>query len=979
MNRILFVLSLVLIITVQSVSGQSQYQWKEATAAGYKYKYVTNDPTKTRFYTLSNGLSVILTANAREPRVTMRLAVRTGSTNDPVDHTGLAHYLEHLLFKGTDKYGSLDWQKEKPLIDQIEKLYEEYNSTKDVTARKEIYKRIDSVSGVAAKSAIAGEYDVLMTALGSQGTNAHTWLDETIYKEDVPANALNQLLKIQAERLRAPVFRIFHTELEAVYEEKNRGLDNDNTKMQEAMFEIMFPGHKYGTQTTIGTVEHLKNPSITAIRDYYNKYYVPNNIALILAGDINPDQLIKTIDQNFGYMKKQPVESYQGPKLAPINRIQVKEIYGPSAENVRIAFRSAPANTREAMLASLATSVLSNRVAGLIDLNVNQQQKVLGAGAALWQFREYGIMFLFASPKASQSLDEAKDIVMEQIALLKRGDFDEKLLAAIVTNEKLQHLQSIKNNTSRAEDLATEYINSKGETWNKQVALLDEMSKVTKKELVDFANKFFGDNNYAILYKRKGQDKGIEKVEKPPITPVETNAGKTSPYVQSIINEKLKPISPVWVKYDEKIKKTKAGIADVYYVQNKEDKLFNVAYRFAHGKWSDKKLSVATDYLEYIGTPALSREQFNKRMYELACQYSIAVRDQETIISISGLQENFTEAVKLVEDLINNCKADDQALTGYKAILLKSRADAKLNKGAIASAMQAYALYGAKNPYNYVLSDDEINSLTATELTDIIKALSKNKHSIAYYGPLQAAEFNTQITKLHQLPAEWSAPANATAFKKQPVTENNVLFANYDAVQAEVFWARNVGDFNIDEEATATLFNEYFGGGMGSVVFSVIRESKALAYSTYARVAVPVRKNDEFSFVGYVGAQADKVHEAIAGMNELLNTLPETGDKFANAKQNILKSIATDRINNEDLIARYFALMNKGVNYDLREPQYKQFQELDYDDIKAFHKQKLVGKPYTYCVVASDQRVRPQALEKYGKVRTVTLNELFGY
>ena len=100
-------------------SSQSRYEWKTATSSGYSYKYVTNDPMGARFYTLGNGLTVVLSQNKKEPRVAVKIAIRTGSNNDPRDHTGLAHYLEHLLFKGTDKFGSLDWAKEKPLLDSI--------------------------------------------------------------------------------------------------------------------------------------------------------------------------------------------------------------------------------------------------------------------------------------------------------------------------------------------------------------------------------------------------------------------------------------------------------------------------------------------------------------------------------------------------------------------------------------------------------------------------------------------------------------------------------------------------------------------------------------------------------------------------------------------------------------------------------------------------------------------------------------------
>jgi predicted Zn-dependent peptidase len=158
-----------------------KYQWQTATSGGYTYKYVTNDPARARFYTLSNGLTVILSPTKKDPRIQCFVATKAGSKTDPATHTGLAHYLEHMLFKGTDKYGSLNWAKEKPLLDEIESLYEKYNSHTDSATRAAIYHQIDSVSGLAAKFAIANEYDKLMNAMGAQGTNAFTSFEQTVY------------------------------------------------------------------------------------------------------------------------------------------------------------------------------------------------------------------------------------------------------------------------------------------------------------------------------------------------------------------------------------------------------------------------------------------------------------------------------------------------------------------------------------------------------------------------------------------------------------------------------------------------------------------------------------------------------------------------------------------------------------------------------------------------------------------------------
>src|SRR6478609_4417118 len=317
----LFFVSLTL-LTASVFAQTGKYEWKEATSGGYTYKYVTNDPSKARFYTLKNGLTVILSPTNKQPRIQAYVATKAGSKTDPADHTGLAHYLEHMLFKGTDKFGSLDWAQEKPQLDKIDALYEEYNHNTDTVKRRAIYHQIDSVSGVASKYAIANEYDKMMSSMGAQGTNAFTSFEETVYTDDVPASAIDKYLAVQGERFREPVLRIFHTELEAVYEEKNRGLDNDGRRVFEKLFAELFKNHNYGLQTTIGTIEHLKNPSLVEIRKYFNKYYVPNNMGVIMSGDFNPDEMIKKVDATFSYMQNKPVTKYafspEQPITAPI-------------------------------------------------------------------------------------------------------------------------------------------------------------------------------------------------------------------------------------------------------------------------------------------------------------------------------------------------------------------------------------------------------------------------------------------------------------------------------------------------------------------------------------------------------------------------------------------------------------------------------------------------------------------------------------
>ncbi|KXK40817.1 MAG: peptidase M16 domain-containing protein [Bacteroidetes bacterium OLB9] len=611
-------LFLILFIAISTVSFAQDYEWKESTSGGYAYKYVTNDPTHARFYTLKNGLTVILSPTPKEPRIQCYVAIKAGSKTDPATHTGLAHYLEHMMFKGTDRYGSLDWAKEKPELDKIDDLYEQYNKTKDEAKRKAIYHQIDSVSGVASKYAIANEYDKMMSAMGAQGTNAFTSFEQTVYTDDVPSSALDKYLAVQAERFRNPILRIFHTELEAVYEEKNRSLDSDGSRVFETLFGELFKKHNYGLQTTIGTIEHLKNPSLIEIRKYFHKYYVPNNMGIILSGDFDPDVVIRKIDDAFKYMQYSPVPKYTFEPEAPITQPIIKEIIGPDAESVTMGFRLPGNKDKDVLLADLVGSILTNGKAGLIDLNLVKKQKLLRASAFTYTLIDYGLLYLSGSPTSGQSLEEVQKLILEQIDNLKKGNFDDDLIPSIVNNIKRDKIEDTESYYDRASLLMDAFTSELD--WRDQVAYVNNLSKITKAEVVAFANKYLG-NNYVAILKRQGENPDTKKIEKPAITPVETNADKQSPFVKMIEEMPSIPSDPVFLDYDKDIQKANIGNAMVLYVPNKDNTLYNLSYRYKIGSHNDLKLPLAVQYIQFLGTDQKSAEQISKEFYKIASTF----------------------------------------------------------------------------------------------------------------------------------------------------------------------------------------------------------------------------------------------------------------------------------------------------------------------------------------------------------------------
>ncbi len=955
------------------------YRWTLNTSGIYTYRTVTNDPMQTRFYKLRNGLTVILSVNPKEPRISTLIPVRAGSNSDPKNHTGLAHYLEHMLFKGTDQFGTLNWKQEKVLLDRIDGLYQEYNQTADTVLRKIIYRQIDQASGNAATMAIANEYDKMMAAMGAQGSNAFTSFEQTVYTEDIPANAVKRFLTVQAERFRKPVLRLFHTELEAVYEEKNRGLDNDRRKVYETLYAALFPTHNYGQQTVLGTVEHLKNPSLLAIRNFYDTYYVPGNMAVIMSGDFNPDSVIHQIDLTIGTLPTKPVVEYKAAPETPLTSIQSLDVVGPTPEFVQIGYRlPGSANSTDRVLATLCDEIMSNAAAGLIDLNLNKQQKILNGSSTPSFYRDYGVWTLTGQPKQGQSLDDVRNLLLVEVEKLKAGTFDPVVLHSILANYKKRRIQERDTNQGRAYALLTTYIESKGEQWPDFNRQLDDISLVTKEQIMAFAQQYFG-NNYVVVYKRKGKDIKIKKIVKPTITPVTLNREIESPFLQRVNALPMPIIEPVFVDFAKDIQRGKVGASDLLYVQNTDNDLFTLSYRMPIGTFRNKFLPIAVQYLQFLRTDKYAAEEISKAFYDLACDYSIQAGERYTTVKLTGLQENFTLSVQLLSYLLRNCQPDEAALTALKSRLLKSRADSKLNKNTILQGLISYAKYGPQNPFNNQLTDAELNTLTGVQLTDALHSLFDYTQQVLYCGPQPMAELSIQLTKLHPQPTKTRPLPIERTFKPVIQDKPTVLFADYDMVQAEVVWVRNTTPFDTAVLPTVDLFNTYFGATPASVVFQTLRESKALAYSTYANYTTPSRRDEPFDMTAYIGTQADKFDDAVTGMNDLLNNLPNSPTLFQTAKTGLRKTIQTTRIRQNDLLTVYLDAQEKGIDFDLRQRTYEAVDTLDINSLKDFAQQTIANKPFTYCVVASDKRVSQPELTKLGTVKRLTLSQIFGF
>jgi zinc protease len=942
---------------------------------GLKYEYVENDPVGLRIYTLENGLKIYLASNHDAPRIQVAIPIKAGSTYDPKETTGLAHYLEHLMFKGNSKIGALNWELEKPLLDTISVLYERHKNETSADGKRLIYKAIDSISQIAAQYVAANELDKLLRSIGADKTNAYTSNEQTVYINNIPSNNIRQYLELEKIRFDELTLRLFHTELEAVYEEFNMAQDNDQRQMWYSFLNNMFPTHPYGQQTTLGEAHHLKNPSMVNIHNYWNKYYVANNMAICMMGDLDIEETALMINEIWGNKPSREIEKIIHPTEKPLNIIVRDTVYGPNPEMMVLGYRTGGVKSEDVKYITIIDFLLSNGQAGLLDLNLTQKQKVLSVGANPYFLKEYGMHYFIARPKQGQSLLELENLILQEIDNIKKGNFDEWMIQASVNNLKLSEIKATES-INYVDNFVDNFIHEI--EWQEQLSFLDELAKISKDDITKFANNFYTDN-YVAIYKMVGADPNKVKVDKPEITPVNLIRDQNSSFYHEFASREQTPIDPVFVDYNKEIDKTifKDSIL-LYHIQNKTNDLFSLYYIVEMGKNNNKLLPLAINYLEFLGTKKYSPSDLSKEWFRYGLNFGVNSSDDQSYVYISGINNSFEKGLELLHHLLENALADKNAYNEYVERILKARQDAKKNKNSVTSALINYGKYADNSPLKDILSEKELRSIKPSQITAIIKDLLKYNHKLFYYGNEEINTIKQTISKYHK-----TQISKTNEFeKKYTAVENHpyqVYFVNYDIVQAGIYLMSRGDLFNSKQLPFIELFNEYYGTGMSSVIFQELREAKGLAYSAYSFYSASRKKDDYDVVFAHISTSADKLGTATENLNFLLKNMIKTDAMFNLSKEAVQNRIATNRITKSAIFFNYLNNKKRGIDYDIRKDIYSEIQEIDINQFETFFTKNISDKEYICLVIGNRDDIDFKELEKMGKVKELSLEDLFGY
>jgi zinc protease len=931
---------------------------------------------RPEIFTLKNGLTVYLNPDPDASTVFGLVAVKAGGKNDPADATGLAHYQEHMLFKGTTELGTTNWDLEKIHIDNIFKLYDNLAQTKDESERKKIQQQINKESLEANKYVIPNELDKLLKSIGSTGLNAFTSTDMTVYFNEFPPTQMEKWLEIYSHRFINPVFRGFQAELEVVYEEFNMYNDMFVMPLLEAFSKSFFKNHPYGQQSIIGTLEHLKNPSLTKMYQFFKTWYVPNNMALIISGNFNTGEIRPLIEQYFSRWERQSVPDFPVYEEKPFSGRELVKVKMSPVKLGILGFRTIPAKHPDKYTMDVLFRLLSNsNQTGFLD-QLMIDNKLMAVQAIPMPQKDHGGLYILILPKIiGQSLENAEELILQELKKLKEGQFDAEMIEAIKKELYIEFVTSLESHSNVCVALAQSFVNE--ESVDEMISYPDRIMRVTREDIISAANKYFG-NDYLAFFSTMGFPKKV-KIDKPGYEPLVDTLGLQSDYYRQLTEWEPARTYFNFAGYHEFVEKY--GLTNgttIYFHENKFNNIFTLRMRYYFSEAPDPLTELAVEAMNLAGTATRTVKQLKSDFAALGVSYSFGYHGDYMEIKLQGIEEGLQESLFLLNNLLSNPILEKSKINVLYENIKGGRKFESADADGVADMLYEYIVYGKYSSYKNRKKLKEIQKLKPEELINLfltymqkhseihftgsknsIVIITENRHELFY------TERPKQIKRRYELP-------------KTAEKQNKVIFVHKpNTVQSKIYFYTLGNEYTPKEESVSDMFNAYFGGGFSGLVLKEIREFRSMAYAAGATFSLPLNLNSKYTFTGYIGTQADKTIEAIDIFMNLTRNMPEKPEEAEMIKKYLILSQYSKKPHFRNVTTQYVSDTFRGWTTDPLHAKISTYPELEFSDILAFYNSHLKNKPVVIMVVADKKRIKPNELSKYGKIEVVKMKDLY--
>lgn len=925
--------------------------------------------------TLDNGMNVVLCEDHTQAQIYGAVCVHVGSKNDPADNTGMAHYLEHLMFKGTDSIGTLDWASEKVYLDSITLLYDELHALTDAGLRNSILLHINDLSNKATQFAIPNEVDLILDKMGGKGVNAFTNYDVTVYHNRFPSNQLEQWLTVYAERFRNPIFRLFQSELEAVYEEYNMYQDQLWSTLSEDVLAAAFVTHSYG-RPIIGYPQHLKNPQISAMQKFFNQYYHPANMTLVLVGDFDAASIRPLLARTMGKMRNEATGV--DPQLASSSRrmntdlnLPIDRPVGHKVVAVRetpvkmgvIGFFTVPSSHEDAIYLDLLSGLLNNDAGtGLLD-RLNDENKLFMSQMFSYSMLEEGAcVFLYVPRILGQSHEQAESLIFGAIDSLNQGHFSDDLFEAVKMEYLTNYLRQMETMSGRFDNVLDLVTNKQDVSYYYKKA--DLVRQLTKADLVAVARKYLTDD--CLIFRSKMGIKSHEKIQKPTWKPVTAeNTEAQSEFARRVADMPVQPIRPQQVDFKKEVSKTPVNENyALYSSRNSQNDIFTLDIVYNYGELSDKRLGTAIDYFNLQGTERCDYAPFQMELQKLGASLDVWTSEERTYVSITGFDQDLPKILALCHEKLSTPSNDEKKLS---SLIDERVAMARMNRndaGTWGNALLRYAVYGV-HAYSHKMTLKELRKVSGKELLEVFSQIFQYDGYVTYVGNQPAEEVAALLRDVYGMKPD--VQKGDLSISPVQTYDKPTLFlaSNSHFVQSNIYFfisGEKMGDRG--ERMACEIFNEYMSGSMAGVIFQEIRELRSLGYSASSTYRYDPLNRRPGMLLGFLGTQSDKTSEGCAAMAELLTRFPEKPEKFENAKAAALRKKEAFYILFRQFPHQVHKWEEEGIAGNPMDDDLAAMRALTFDDVREFYRHAVGGKPLVITVVGDKRRIDLQSLER---------------
>lgn len=934
---------------------------------------------KVKEYRLENGLTVWLNEDHSQPKVFGAVVVKAGAKDCP--DTGIAHYFEHMMFKGTDRIGTLDYESEKVLLDSIAMKYDELAMTEDTAARARLQKEINELSIRSSEYVIPNEFNRLINRFGGSGLNAATSYDATIYFNTFSPQYMVQWAEINSERLINPVFRLFQSELETVYEEKNMYGDFIGGQVMDTLMARYFGPHPYA-YPIIGSTKNLKNPRLTEMHKFFEDYYVASNMALILSGDFDAQQVMPILEKAFSRIRSGNAPKQEKVMLPPFNGRETMKVKFPIPfiKAMGLGFRGVSANHEDQVALNIAVNLLNNsNGTGYLD-KLMVEHKLMGALAINESMNEAGILAVAIMPKLLiQSYSSAEKMVWDEINRVKNGDFSDEMFNSLKLEQKRQYASSLENIDSRATIMMNLF--SQGKSWNDYLNEVARIESITKEDVVRVAQKYFS-NNYLCVTKSTGKYPK-DNLPKPAFSPVvPRNADASSSYAKQLEKIPEQQVAPRIIDFEKDVKTSKlTPLVTLYTTPNPLNDIFTLNISYGIGALKQPELMQLTNYLQLLGTESLSFEQFRSRLQSIGSTLAFDVTPDAFVMKVTGFDNHIDETMELVGDFIRHAKADDKKLRQIVD-------DAKVSEKAffksgdnVASALLEQVKYGDQSRYLRKLSLSQIKKLKGKDMLAIYDKVRSVQCDLHYCGTLPVEKVIGTIRQ--HLPLERTTVASNSPYYRElkQYDRPTVFFIDMPDMAQSIVYGYVKGD-PVDDKASrhaSRLFSVYFGGDMSSLMFQEIREFRSFAYRTSGRYQLPnhAHKGTAGSFTAMLSTQSDKTLDALGVLDSLIREMPLKPERMEAVKQTLVNRINNDYPPFRNLSEKVASTRMEGFDRDPAEEFLRDIATMDMQDISRFYREQISGRPVVYVIAGNRKHIDMKKLAKYGTIIKVKKKDIY--